>query len=204
MPCVFVPGWGASASLYDVPSPWVVLEPPPFAGFETIESRVRWLLAQLDGHGPVTLAGHSMGGALAALAAGERPGSVRRLVLIEPAGLPLTKPLVASAATFLGQLATRTYPWGEARRAAAAVLASPRAALRLATAVRSLDLRPHLRALHGRLPVDVVSCTSDTLTTTRHCRRLALLAGARYRELDLPGGHMWMLREPAALAAVLS
>lgn len=202
---LFVPGWGAPASLYSVPDGWEVLDPPAFAGGETIEARLRWLRNHVERYdGPLTLAGHSMGAALAVLAAQEDPERIRRLVLLAPAGLPLTKPVAASLRDFAGQLATRLYPARDAARALAAVATSPRSARRLATAVRALDLERQLRALSALgVRVDVVGCRTDTLTPAGHCRRIAELAGARYRELDLPGGHMWMLGDPGAFAAVL-
>jgi pimeloyl-ACP methyl ester carboxylesterase len=203
---LFVPGWGAPSGLYAVPAGWEVLEPPPFGVGATVEAQLHWLRARLDRlDGPVTLGGHSMGAALAVLAARERPQRVARLVLVAPAGLPLTKPVATSVRDFFGQLAARMYPTRQALQALAAFAAAPRSALRLAFAVRALDLERQLRSLRSLgIPVDVVGCTTDSLTSAAHCRRVAKLAGARYRELDLPGGHMWMLRERAAFAAVLA
>jgi pimeloyl-ACP methyl ester carboxylesterase len=203
---LFVPGWGAPSGLYAVPAGWEVLDPPRFGAGATIEARLGWLSARIDRcEGPVTLGGHSMGAALAVLAARERPERVRRLVLVAPAGLPLTKPIAASLRDFFEQLASRVYPTRLALHAIAAVARAPRSALRLACAVRALDLERQLGALRAiGIQTDVVGCTTDSLTTARHCRRIAQLAGARYRELDLPGGHMWMLWEPAAFAALLA
>ena len=48
----------------------------------------------------------------------------------------------------------------------------------------------------------MIGCATDTLTTAAHCRRVATLAGADYRELELTGGHMWMLRHPDEFAAL--
>jgi surfactin synthase thioesterase subunit len=45
---------------------------------------------------------------------------------------------------------------------------------------------------HG-IPTTVVACSTDTLVTAAHCRQVATLLGASYRELALEGGHMWML-----------
>jgi len=36
-------------------------------------------------------------------------------------------------------------------------------------------------------------CATDTLVTPAQCRVAADLLGAEYRELELRGGHMWML-----------
>jgi hypothetical protein len=88
-------------------------------------------------------------------------------------------------------------------RALREVLVAPRSTLKLARAVRALDLRDQLEAVRNRgIRCDVVRCVGDTLTTVDHCRRIARLAGARYREVDAAGGHMWMLVEPATFALV--
>jgi surfactin synthase thioesterase subunit len=49
----------------------------------------------------------------------------------------------------------------------------------------------------------VVGAHSDTLVTTDHCRRAAALLGARYQELPVEGGHLWMLTRWPVLAEVL-
>lgn len=199
---LFVPGWGAPSSVYRVPEGWAVLEPPPFSASRSLDERVNWLCGEIDRRsGRIVLAGHSLGAALAVLAAAERQDRVVRLLLVSPAGLPLSKPLHQSLRDFARQLRSRIYPRDDALRAIAAVLAAPRAAYRLACEVRALDLTERLRALD--VPAEVIGCASDTLTTAAHCRRIASLARARYREVDLPGGHMWMLRDPAAFAAAL-
>jgi pimeloyl-ACP methyl ester carboxylesterase len=204
---VFVPGFGALPSFYRdaLASDWTVHEPPSFRDGPSLEARGAALRAMLDrSTAPLTLAGHSMGAALAVAAALERPERVERLFLVAPAGLPLGKPIALSLRDFCGQVASRMYAWRELAIAARSVLAAPRAALGLAHAVRALDLTEQLGELR-RLGVrcDVVGCVSDTLTPVAHCREIARLAGARYREVDAAGGHMWMLAEPAALAGAL-
>jgi pimeloyl-ACP methyl ester carboxylesterase len=200
---LFVPGWGAPPSLYRVPAGWSVLTPPRFAAASTLEARLRWLRAELERYdGPVVLAGHSMGAALAVLVAADSPQRIERLLLLSPAGLPLAKPMQASVRDFAQQLRTRLYPREQAVRAVGAVLAAPRPAFRLAAAVRRLDLREQLASLDVRAVV--VGCTTDTLTPPSHCRRIAKLGRAGYREVDLPGGHMWMLGDRRAFAAALT
>jgi surfactin synthase thioesterase subunit len=53
-------------------------------------------------------------------------------------------------------------------------------------------------------PTRVIGCATDTLVTVEHCRRAARLLGADCRELELDGGHMWMLRDWPQLARALA
>jgi pimeloyl-ACP methyl ester carboxylesterase len=198
MPGVFIPGWGASAALYRglVPGDWDVLEPPSFRASKGALGAYRaWLRDELARRpGPITLGGHSFGAALAVLAANDGHANIDRLVLVGPAGLPLSKPLGRSMRDFGAQVVTGLYPLVEAVRLTRAALAAPNSALRLAQAVRRLDLRSELRSLRGKgVPCTVVAADTDTLTTPAHCRAIAELAGGDYRELSVGGGHMWFL-----------
>ena len=114
MPGLFLPGWGATAALYarGLPQSWQALELPSYraTGGELPAYR-RWLGAELARQrAPIAIAGHSMGAALAVLAAAERSERVEKLILVSPAGLPLGKPMRASLATFVGQALRRCYP----------------------------------------------------------------------------------------------
>ncbi|MEI8105130.1 MAG: alpha/beta fold hydrolase [Actinomycetes bacterium] len=195
---LFIPGWGAHAGLYRaaLPRGWQALEPPTFRTTRGSFAAYRvWLADMLAEHpGAIDLGGHSFGAALAVLAAHDSPASVRRLVLVEPAGLPLDKPMPRSMLDFALQAFGGAYPSREAARATMSVLAAPRAALRLARTVRMLNLRDEFEQLRAReLPCTVVGARSDTLTPTGHCRSIAELLGADYRELTVDGGHMWFL-----------
>lgn len=205
---LFLPGFGAPASLYEpgLPEEWRALEPPSFAASRgSLGAYRRWLGLELSRRGRSSLGGHSMGGALAILAAAESPELIERLVLVAPAGLPLQKPLPASLVDFLRQAVRGIYPRDAAARALAAVACAPRAALALAREVRALDLRRECaRVRAAGIPVLVVGCSSDTLVTRGHAQVLADALGGDYRELTLGGGHMWMLRAHELLAGVLS
>jgi pimeloyl-ACP methyl ester carboxylesterase len=205
---LFVPGWGAPAGLYrrGLPDGWEALELPSFrASRGELGAYRRRLLDELRARpGPATVAGHSLGAALAVLAACDEPARVAALILLAPSGLPLAKPLPASALTFAGQVLRRRYPARELVRAAGRVARAPRAALRLARAGHDLDLTRELEAVGARaLPCAVVACTEDRLATPAHCRRVASLAHATFRELSDPGGHIWPVTNPGLLAAVL-
>jgi pimeloyl-ACP methyl ester carboxylesterase len=206
---LFVPGWGAPSRLYrrGLPPGWEVLEPPTFRQTRGDLDRYReWLRAALAARGePVVLAGHSMGGALAVLAAAEQPDLVERLILFSPAGLPLRKPIARIALTGLGQVLRGCYPVGALRQMFAGKVAAPRATLRLARRVHGLDLTHSLQELraHG-VPCTVVGCAGDRLATSAHCRRFAELLAADYRELEAPDGHIWLITRPERLAQELA
>jgi pimeloyl-ACP methyl ester carboxylesterase len=151
------------------------------------------------------LAGHSMGAALAIVMAAREPDAVSGLTLIAPAGLPLTKPIRASAADFLRQGVARKHGLSYTLSSAAELLRSPRSTVRLIRALRRLDLRRHmLRVRQTGTPVTVVGCASDTLTPPAHCRDTARFLGADYHELRLDGGHVWMFGRWPAFATVLA
>jgi pimeloyl-ACP methyl ester carboxylesterase len=206
-PALFLPGWGAPVSLYEpgLPAEWRGLDLPTFAAARgSLANYRRWLGRELRRRGHSQLGGHSMGAALALLAAADAPGLVERLVLVAPAGLPLQKPIRSSLHDFWRQLGAGVYPPTAALRAMSLAARAPRAAVALAREVRALDLRRECRAVrHAGIPTVVVGCASDTLVTTAHAQVLADALGADYRELALDGGHMWMLNEHAALAGVL-
>jgi len=206
---LFVPGWGAGPELYHdgLPGGWVALEPPSFRrGRGSFERYKRWLYEEVRWRGtPVVLGGHSMGAALSVAVAADIPEHVEGLLLIAPAGLPLTKPMRHSLADFSEQVVRGTYPVRSALHSALGVLGAPRSALALARRVQALDLSAEMRRVRQRrIPTTVVGCVTDTLVTIRHCREAARLLGADYREVNAPGGHMWMLEASGRLRGELA
>src|SRR5262249_42554022 len=216
---LFLPGYGTSGRLYTrgLAAGWRALEPPPFRATDgAFRAYERWLRAELRcSEEPAWLAGHSMRGALGAAApgvGGAPPGAAGGrarprapgLPLPPPAALPLRKPIPASLAQFVRQVVLGRYELREVAHDLRHALRAPRAAYRLAQAVRRLDLSTHMRKLRELdVPVEVVACSSDTLVTPLQCRRAAELLGGEYRELDLAGGHMWMLDSWPQLARLL-
>jgi pimeloyl-ACP methyl ester carboxylesterase len=195
---LFLPGWGARGRLYHpgLPPGWKAVQSPRFernAG--SFATHLGWIVSELDRRShAVELAGHSMGGALAIAAAAARPDRVSRLVLISPAGLPLSKPMGRSLAEFARGALLGHYPPAEIAASLSMALRAPRDAFRLARAVHDADLTAEMCAVRAAgIPTTVIGCASDTLVTVLHCRAVADLIGARYRELTLTGGHMWML-----------
>ncbi len=206
---IFIPGWGATAGLYEagIPDGWEVLELPTFRDtdgmIDVYRQYVRDELERRDA--PLTLAGHSMGGALAVLAAADQPERIRELILIAPAGLPLTKPLLASTMTFISQVMRRCYPAHELYLAVANTAGAPRAALRLARQSHDLDLTPEFgRVRTGGIQCRVVGCSEDGLATPEHCRRVATLLNAEYREIHARDGHIWPITNAERLKVELA
>lgn len=205
---MFVPGWGAHAGVYAaaMPEGWKVLDPPSFSSTGGSLAAVRrWALDECARQQPPALAGHSFGAALALLAALDERIALDRLVLVNPAVLPLAKPVPLMLFDFFRRLAAGWFPPGEASRSMRQVVLHPVAARRLGNDVRRLDLTPELQATRERgIPSVVVGTTTDTLTTPAQCRRVSELLGAEYREVDADGGHLWFLRRPDLLAAELA
>jgi pimeloyl-ACP methyl ester carboxylesterase len=206
---VFVPGWGATARLYErgLPNGWEAVELPSYRTTRgDFPAYRRWLEAEVLKHpGPVALGGHSMGGVLALLTAIDRPDLVSRLVLVSPAGLPLAKSMRSSLATFVRQVVVGRYRLGHLSLMVGRTASAPVSALRLARTVKGFDVRLDPVGLdEGLVPCTVVGCTTDTLTPPAHCRELADVLGAIYREVDARDGHIWPITQPQLLAAELS
>jgi len=205
---LFLPGFAARARAYaeGMPDGWETRQPPsPRATRGSLASLRDWaLLELLETEGGKIVAGHSMGAALALLAAATVPERVRGLLLIAPAGLPLRKPVRESASDLVQQLARRRYPTCDALTAAGELVAAPRAAVRLVRSLRRLDLTVQMgRIREAAIPTLIVGCTTDTLVTPQHCRATARLVGGDYHELAMPGGHVWMFEHPAVLNELL-
>jgi pimeloyl-ACP methyl ester carboxylesterase len=145
-----------------------------------------------------------MGAAAAILAATRLPERIARLVLVAPSGLPITKPTSRIARDFLRNVSAKRFRPSDVVPPLVDAARAPRAAIRLGRALRRLDLSREMATLReAAVPATVIACTTDTLTTPASSRRMAELLGARYRELDLEGGHVWMFGRWDVLAREL-
>ncbi len=196
---LFLPGFGARAETYraGLPAGWEPLQPPVGSGDATLRSLCDWLVTELRSRPDrVVLAGHSMGAALAVLAAVQAPEHVDGLVLIAPAGLPLSKPIRRSLRDALRQIREGRHRPRDVAASLADLARAPRASARLVRALRRLDLSSSLQAVRSsRIPALVIGCESDTLVSPSHTRAIAGMLGADYRELSSTGGHVWMFGE---------
>jgi pimeloyl-ACP methyl ester carboxylesterase len=205
---LFLPGFGARADTYarGLPDGWDTLQPPLASTRGSLRSLRDWLVADLRGQpGRVVLAGHSMGAALAMLAAVSAPERVAGLVLIAPAGLPLTKPVHQSLRDGLRQVREGRHQPRDVLASLADLARAPRSSVRLIRGLRRLDLSRTMRTIGAaRIPAIVIGCASDTLVPPSHTRAMARLLGAEYRELTSEGGHVWMFGDWPRLRRELS
>jgi pimeloyl-ACP methyl ester carboxylesterase len=204
---IFIPGWGARARFYaaGLPDGWVAVDPPPFRRARSLEAFREWLVRELERQpGPIALAGHSMGAALALRAAADDPATVASLVLFAPAGLPLTKTIARGFGSFARELLAGRFPLRVALEGAAEVMRAPRAALRVGTDVRRLDLTAAMEEVRrAGIPTTIVTAPSDTMVTPAAARRMAELTGGDLIEVPAAGGHLWMFGDWPRFRAVL-
>jgi pimeloyl-ACP methyl ester carboxylesterase len=186
-----------SVLLVDLPGFGGLPRARPFDLDATVEWLAHW--AQAAEIGPADVVGHSLGGLLCARLAARRPETVRRLVLVAPAGLPrrtaggttapLLRALLASRPrrflVLLARDALRSGPVTIGTAALAVLAADPRADL---AAVRARTL-----VLLGR---------NDHLVPLAHAGELArTLADGRIRILE--AGHVPMVERPAEFSREL-
>ena len=205
------PGYGQSSALaMDQPSA------------EDYAKRMwQWLDALSIPASPITLVGHSLGALMAAAAAGLRPQSVKRLILLSPAqgyGQASTELRESKLNDRLSLLA-RLGPVGLARERGKAML-SPRALPEQISHVQHLmaaiDPKGYTQAAHmlalddlkSRLcllscPMVVASGQADTITPPEGCAKLAQSLGLPYVSLG-DVGHACAIEAADAVTALLS
>jgi pimeloyl-ACP methyl ester carboxylesterase len=156
-----------------------------------------WLARWLDAVGldRVDVAGHSLGGLVAAELAATRPERTRRLVLVAPAGIPCGRSLPRRAVPLLGTLydIRQSLPM----IAADALRTGPLPMARAIGFVSRRDLRSELSAVRG--PTLLIWGEGDVLVPVEladEWRRL--LPDARLERLAC--GHVPMLEAPGEVA----
>lgn len=168
---------------------------------------------------PVVVVGHSLGGLTAPLVAAARPA--RRIVFLAafvpvpgrafneqyaeeegmfPPGTPGTEPLFDASGTIMTWPADRMIP-------ALMPDVEVKLAHQAATRMRPQALTPHRERCPLRswpdVPSSYVLCREDTQVGAEWARRCAKKRLGT-TAIELPGGHMPMLSQPARLAEVLS
>src|SRR5262249_18318927 len=130
---------------------------------------------------------------------------IEGLVLIAPAGLPLTKPIRRSVRDALRQLRDGQHRPRDVAASLLDLARTPRVSARLVRTLRRLDLSTSLQTIRSaRIPTVVIGCASDTLVSPRQSRAIAGMLGADYRELASTGGHVWMFGDWQRLERELS
>jgi pimeloyl-ACP methyl ester carboxylesterase len=155
-----------------------------------------------DATKPVTLVGHSFGGAIALIVASRVPKLVRRLVLVDSIGFPFERNAKAWARAWAKQ---RDYNVSLSFRRTLGVLARPFTenvlhrstdVYRIARLCMVLDVRPFLPGV--RCPVDIVWGDQDDFIPRSVGERLhALIPQSTFH--TVPGSHDWPLLEPEKL-----
>jgi len=185
-----------SVLLVDLPGFGGLPRVRPFDLDASVDWLARW--SQAAEIGPADFVGHSLGGLLCARLAAHHPDTVRRVVLIAPAGLPgrtaagatgsLLRVLWASQPRFLALLVRDTLRSGP---------------VTIGTAARALlaaDVRADLALVRARTLVLVGR--RDHLVPLAHAEELArALPDGRVRTLD--AGHVPMVDRPAELSREL-
>ncbi|NIR44696.1 MAG: alpha/beta fold hydrolase [Gemmatimonadetes bacterium] len=213
-PLLLIHGLGASSRwwfpiLPELSSAHFRLLAPDLPGFGrspgpalNVEHAARSVVALADhlGLGQFFVCGHSMGGAIAAEIAANHPGRIRRLVLIDSAGIP-----GIGASRVLGRL---VQPWSWCpgwfyRTLVGDVLrAGPKSMLRGIRELRRHDIRPTLNRVRSKTLI--IWGANDTLTPAAHSElmlsalpdgRLELVPGAR---------HLPMIRKPALTGGLIA
>lgn len=180
----------------------------------------RWLDALAIGPAPITLVGHSLGALMAAAAAGMRPESVKRMVLLSPAlgHAPATPEVRERKLNDRLAMLERLGPAGLARERGKAMLSAralpeqvglvqhlmaaidPGAYAQAARMLAHDDLRARLGQV--TCPVVVASGQADAITPPEACKDLATSLGLPYVSLG-EVGHACAIEAAEAVRALL-
>lgn len=203
-----LPGLGGSAGLP--------------AGSDDLEGYSAWVAGFCDAAGvgaPALVAGHSLGGAVAARFTHDHPERVAHLVLINAVGAAVwrdvagevrylaERPLWGWVADFSVDIVTSD-GLGSTIRAIAEdavpnLVRRPRGMWRAAGLARRADLRLELERIRcGGVPVTAVSSEGDLIIPPASFA--ALCGSVGVTGVMVPGRHSWLLGRPDAFAAVMA
>lgn len=220
-PVVFLHGWSLHAAsaqrLRDYLEHAYLVHTPTLLGFGKSSALpksfsleeygavfAKWL--QRTSPEPVTLVGHSFGGALALLVTSLVPRSVQRLVLADSIGIPFDRDVRAWARAWAKQ---RDYNVGLSWRRTLETLARPftenvlrrgNDVYRVARLCMRLDVRPY--AKNVRCPVRILWGDQDTFIPRDVGEQLHALLPTSTLTV-VPGSHDWPLLEPEKLLPFL-
>ncbi len=227
-PLVFLHGWGLTPRVYRhalarLARNFRVYAPviPGFAGTPdrppdepTLRGYSTWMGQFLGaaGIGPVTLVGHSFGGAIAIQTAHDLPDQVSRLVLVNSVGggtwsdtggavRPLQeRPLWEWGAAALREALSRSMLAPTTATLPNTIvpdaIRDPRTAWRTAHTVRTADLTPELNRLaQRRLPVSLLWGRGDLLIPRASFESLRDALG-KPPVFTVAGGHGWLITDP--------
>jgi pimeloyl-ACP methyl ester carboxylesterase len=233
---VFLHGWGLSARSYAQAFPLIaatgsrVIAPAlpgfgrsdPLDGEYTFPRLAAWVLELLDTidlREPVTLIGHSFGGAVATATAWEAPERIKALVLVNSVGGSVWKESRKGARS----LADRPlWDWGlrlpgefrqrDYRKVLPVVvrdlvgnaLANPGAMRRAADLARTADLRTELTTLAERgLPVSILWGSEDQVVPEATFLAMCDAAGSP-GDIIPQAGHSWLIADPEGFGELVT
>jgi len=188
----------------------------------TLRGYAAWVVAfleTLEVKGAVLLVGHSFGGGVATMTAVEARDRVRGLVLVNSVG----GAAVTAGGDLVRPTARRLWDWGVhfaldvrvpsqvfrvlpvvASDVVPNLVQAPRAFLRSAGLAWRADLTPELTTLGRRgLPVVIVWGRRDRLIGDESFRALCDALGDP-SPITVPGGHNWLLADPAHFGEVMT
>lgn len=204
-----LPGWGESTRL-----------PDAVYGFPEQAARLERFIATLLPNQSVTVVGHSMGGGIAALWAGNQPAALQRLVLLDAAGVPFDNDFaqriragehpfeVTDEATLARQLDLvfkhkPFVPWPASKAFAARRardVGFERAVLRAVAGDEALAFAPGEAARQIRVPTLLLWCRDDRIIDAQAAEEYAQrIADQRKVWID-DCNHMPMMEQPAETA----
>ncbi|MFO7777487.1 MAG: alpha/beta fold hydrolase [Nitriliruptoraceae bacterium] len=233
---VFLHGWGLTARSYAQAFPLIaatgsrVIAPAlpgfgrsdPLEGEYTFPRLAAWvleLLDEIDLREPVTMIGHSFGGAVATATAWEAPERIKALVLVNSVGGSVWKesrkgersladrPLWDWGLRMPGEFRRRDYRKVlpvVVRDLVGNALANPGAMRRAADLARTADLRTELTTLAEQgLPVSILWGSEDQVVPEATFLAMCDAAGAP-GDIIPQAGHSWLIADPEGFGELVT